>query len=271
MTIRPILALLIVVAACGPTTTVSPTPTVQTTGRPTTQPPTSGPTAEVTPTPDGTLAETIAPTTPVGTPIPPTAGPSLDLTLFTESFVEGLPPLVFVTNAGDVSGLLYAVGQEGIIFVLSGDGSVQQQPFLDIADRIVSGGEQGLLGLAFHPEYESNGRYFVNYTNNDGDTVISEFARSSRRWQFAVTDPASERILLTIQQPFANHNGGMIAFGPDGYLYIGMGDGGSGGDPMGNGQANGHPTRKDAAHRRQFGRPVRHSGRQSIRWRKRSA
>jgi glucose/arabinose dehydrogenase len=159
------------------------------------------------------------------------------LSLSVEPFVDGLPPLILVTHAGDGSGLLYAVAQTGSVWVVSTAGSVQEEPFLDIDERVKSGGEQGLLGLAFHPNYGSNGRFFVNYTNNVGDTVISEFARASVTDPFDSADPASERILLTIDQPFPNHNGGMIAFGADGYLYIGMGDGGSGGDPQGNGQA----------------------------------
>jgi glucose/arabinose dehydrogenase len=150
--------------------------------------------------------------------------------------VGRLPPLTLVTNAGDGSGLLYALGQNGIISVVSGS-VAQQTPFLNIDSEVASGGEQGLLGLAFHPDYASNGRFFVNYTNNDGDTVISEFARGPGSSGEVVADPNSERILLTIDQPFANHNGGGIGFGPDGYLYIGMGDGGGGGDPQGNGQS----------------------------------
>jgi glucose/arabinose dehydrogenase len=131
---------------------------------------------------------------------------------------------------------MYAVGQYGVISVVSADGSIQEQAFLDIDARVKSGSEQGLLGLAFHPDYQSNGRFFVNYTDLNGDTVVSEFARAGTAGA-VVADAGSERILLTIDQPFANHNGGMIAFGADGYLYIGMGDGGSGGDPLGNGQA----------------------------------
>jgi len=104
--------------------------------------------------------------------------------------------------------------------------------FMDISERIRSGGEQGLLGLVFHPDFESNGRFFVNYTHPRGDTVVSEFGLDAA----GNGDPNSERILLTIAQPYSNHNGGMIAFGSDGYLYIGMGDGGSGGDPHGYGQ-----------------------------------
>jgi glucose/arabinose dehydrogenase len=140
--------------------------------------------------------------------------------------------LTFVTNAGDGSGLLYAVEQAGTIRILTTDGTVQPAPFLDITERIASGGERGLLGLAFHPEYAENGRFFVDYTDTIGNTVVSEFLRATA----TSADPGSERILFTVEQPFANHNGGMVAFGPDGALYIGMGDGGSGGDPQGNGQ-----------------------------------
>ena len=163
--------------------------------------------------------------------------PGFDIGLSVELYVDGLPPLTLVTHAGDGSGRLYAVGQGGVISVVSATGSVQAAPFLDIVDRVASGGERGLLGLAFHPDYESNGRFFVNYTDVDGDTVVSEIARSDAGPGLAAADPGSERILLTIDQPFANHNGGMIAFGPDGYLYVGMGDGGGGGDPLGAGQA----------------------------------
>ena len=166
------------------------------------------------------------------------AGRSFDLDLSVELLVDGFPGLTLVTNAGDGSGALYAVGQNGVISVIT-DTGVQVVPFLNIDERVRTGGEQGLLGLAFHPDYESNGRFFVNYINNDGDTVISEFARLDDRSGLFLADPGSERVLLRILQPFPNHNGGMLAFGPDGYLYIGMGDGGSGGDPLGNGQALG--------------------------------
>ena len=172
-----------------------------------------------------------------------------DFTLTTELVIEGLPALTHVTAIYEPSGLLYAVAQRGLIYAIANAATLQgpegttvdlqEQPFLDISDRIKSGGEQGLLGLAFHPSYESNGRFFVNYTNKAGDTVVSEFSGGLSAEGVALADPASERILLTIDQPFANHNGGMIAFGRDGYLYIGMGDGGGGGDPMGAGQALG--------------------------------
>ncbi len=163
----------------------------------------------------------------------PTIGPDLGIWLTVEPFVKVDPALIFFTTDG--AGGHYAVGQAGRILVVALDGAVQEEPFLNITDRIVCCDEQGLLGLAFHPDYANNGRFFVNYTNRSGDTVISEFALADSA-DGSLADPASERILLTIQQPFPNHNGGMIAFGPDGYLYIGMGDGGDGGDPMGNGQ-----------------------------------
>jgi glucose/arabinose dehydrogenase len=144
-----------------------------------------------------------------------------------EAVIEDLEQPVFVTHAGDGSGRLFVVEQAGRILV-SADGELLEEPFLDIADDVGSGGERGLLGLAFHPDYADNGRYFVHYTRGgDGASVIAEFEVSP--------DPGRSRQggrrLLTVDQPFANHNGGMIAFGPDGFLYIGLGDGGSGGDP----------------------------------------
>ena len=116
----------------------------------------------------------------------------------------------------------------------SPDGRLVEAPFLDISDRITSGGERGLLGLAFHPDFPTDPRFFVDYTDDHGDTVIASFTVDPATPDLA--DPASELILLTITQPFANHNGGAVTFGPDGMLYIAMGDGGSGGDPEGNGQ-----------------------------------
>jgi glucose/arabinose dehydrogenase len=108
-------------------------------------------------------------------------------------------------------------------------GATLPTPFLDIDAKVRSGGERGLLSMAFHPDYESNGRFFVNYTREpDGATVVSRFDVSGNP---DVANGASEKILLTISQPFTNHNGGQIAFGPDGRLYVGMGDGGAGGDP----------------------------------------
>ncbi len=136
---------------------------------------------------------------------------------------------MLLTSAKDGSDRLFVVEQGGVIRVAQ-EGSSSTTTFLDITPRVVSGGERGLLGLTFHPDYETNGRFFVNYTRaGDGATVVSEFAVSGNP---DVANSGSEQILLVIPQPFANHNGGMIEFGPDGLLYIGMGDGGSGNDPQ---------------------------------------
>ncbi len=137
-----------------------------------------------------------------------------------------------MTHANDGSGRLFVVEQPGRIRVMK-NGTLRAQPFLDITDRVDFGGERGLLGLAFHPAYRQNGRYVVNYSRaSDGSTVVAEYRVSddpdvSRR---------GEKILLLVAQPYGNHNGGMVAFGADGLLYIGMGDGGAAGDPRNRGQ-----------------------------------
>jgi glucose/arabinose dehydrogenase len=140
---------------------------------------------------------------------------------------------VFLTHAGDGSGRLFVVEQPGVIRIIRA-GRVLPGPFLDISRRVVSGGEMGLLSVAFHPRYASTGRLFANYTAQDGGlkTVIAEYRVSSNRDVAGV----AERVLLEIPQPYRNHNGGLNLFGPDGMLYIGMGDGGSGGDPLNAGQ-----------------------------------
>ena len=144
--------------------------------------------------------------------------------------VGGLSSPVGITHAGDGTGDLYIVEQTGTIRVLRG-GRGEPQAFLDISDRVVAGGEQGLLGLAFHPGFEDNRRFFVNYTDTAGDTQVVEY-----RSDGATADEGSARVLLTVSQPFSNHNGGHLVFGPDRALYVGMGDGGAAGDPEGNGQ-----------------------------------
>lgn len=152
-----------------------------------------------------------------------------------ESVADGFSQPVFVDEPPDDSGRLFVVEQAGVIRIIS-QGNVLSPPFLDISSRVTSGGERGLLGLAFHPNYIQNGRFFVNYTRTEAgqlQTVVAEYQVSS-------SDPnrasLNEEILLTIDQPFSNHNGGMIAFGQDGYFYVATGDGGSGGDPQGNAQ-----------------------------------
>jgi glucose/arabinose dehydrogenase len=140
---------------------------------------------------------------------------------------NGLQNPLFLTQPGDESGRLFIVEQPGRIRVLEGH-ALLPAPFLDITKQVLSGGERGLLGLAFHPDYRQNGRFFVNYTRKpDGATVVAEY----RRGASATSASQDERILLIVPQPHPNHNGGMVTFGPDGYLYVGLGDGGSQGDP----------------------------------------
>ncbi len=151
--------------------------------------------------------------------------------------VSGLQSPIGLANAGDGSGRLFVIEQPGRVRTVQG-GLLSPDSFLDITDRVGSQGfEQGLLGLAFHPDYAENGYLFVNYTDLQGNTVIARFARSTGDANRA--DPSSEVRLLQISQPYANHNGGMVAFGPDGYLYLGLGDGGAAGDPQENAQSLG--------------------------------
>ncbi len=148
--------------------------------------------------------------------------------------ITGLELPVDIQNAGDGSGRLFIVEKRGRILILQND-QLLPAPFLNIVSEVGSqGNEQGLLGLAFHPYYSETGLFFVNYTDVNGNTVIARFHVSADDPNRA--DPASEVDLLHVDQPYTNHNGGGLAFGPDGYLYIGLGDGGSGGDPLGNGQ-----------------------------------
>jgi glucose/arabinose dehydrogenase len=143
-------------------------------------------------------------------------------------------PLFLTAPPGD-NARLFIVEKTGKIRIVK-SGSVLSTPFLDLSARVSDADEQGLLGLAFHPQYAVNGRFVVDYTDPNGDTHVSAFRVSANP---DVADPASEQVLLAIDQPFDNHNGGMVVFGPDGKLYIGMGDGGSAGDPQGNGQNKG--------------------------------
>ena len=145
---------------------------------------------------------------------------------------SGLANPVDITHAGDGSGRLFIVLRGGRIVIFDG-AQVLSPPFLDIAALVSSGGERGLLGAAFHPNYVGNGFFYVSYIDVAGDSVIARYSVSVDPNR---ADPASGVILLTITQPFGNHNGGQLQFGPDGYLYISIGDGGSGGDLQNNGQ-----------------------------------
>lgn len=215
--------------ACGqaqqtivPTPTFSPAPIAAFTNTASVQP-----TSQPTPLP--TATETSSPT-PTAVTIPDPADYSWQV------FTDGLDKPIGFANAGDGSGRLFIIEQRGRIRIWQA-GSLLAGPFLDLTARVDCCGERGLLGLAFHPKYAQNGYFFVNYTerlNGVLYTVIARFQVSSDPQR---ANPESEVRLLHIRQPFDNHNGGCLAFGPDGYLYIGLGDGGSEGDPLGNGQS----------------------------------
>ena len=150
-------------------------------------------------------------------------------------WLNGFSQPVHLTHAGDGTRRVFLVEQGGRIQVISPEG--ESSLYLDISDRVHNFQERGLLSLAFHPDFASNGRLFVYYTNPapDGTTTVSQF-RVTGDTASDVPDVESEIVLLTQAQPAANHNGGQLAFGPDGFLYIGLGDGGGGGDTYGNGQ-----------------------------------
>lgn len=155
-----------------------------------------------------------------------------------EEFLSGLSRPIYMTSARDGSNRLFVLEQAGRIQLVI-DGVLQATPFLDISNLssqdILSGySERGLLGLAFHPSFSDNGQFFVHYNDRNGDTVIARYQVSADNPN--VADPDSAQVVFTHSQPYPNHNGGQIEFGPDGYLYIALGDGGSAGDPQGNGQ-----------------------------------
>jgi len=178
-------------------------------------------------------AASLVPATP--TPSSPPASPTVVRwpQLALTPFVSGLRSPVQITHAGDGSERIFVVQQTGQIRIIQ-DGALHAEPFLDLADRVSCCGERGLLSVAFPPDYAARGHFYVDYTSRSGDTVVSRFGLTADP---GVADPTSEEIILTIPQPYANHNGGQLAFGTnDGYLYIGMGDGGSAGDPDNRGQ-----------------------------------
>jgi len=156
---------------------------------------------------------------------------SFSQTIDIQSFATGFDMPVSIKNAGDDR--LFVLEKRGYIQIINTNGSVNATPYLDINNLVIdingSSDERGLLGLAFHPNYSNNGFFYVNYIDNNGDTVISRFEVSSADANIANSN--SELIILIISQPYSNHNGGDMAFGPDGFLYIATGDGGSGGDP----------------------------------------
>jgi glucose/arabinose dehydrogenase len=148
-------------------------------------------------------------------------------------YAGGFTQPIYLTHAGDDSGRVFIIEKPGRIWIMQ-NGQRLDTPFLDIRDIVGSQQfEQGLLSLAFHPDYTNNGFFFVYYTNRNGDTVTARYRVTEDP---NIADPASREIIFQIEQPYANHNGGHLAFGPDGYLYISTGDGGSAGDPLGSGQ-----------------------------------
>ncbi|HMD90254.1 MAG TPA: PQQ-dependent sugar dehydrogenase [Anaerolineaceae bacterium] len=148
-------------------------------------------------------------------------------------FASGFVRPTYLAAPVDGSGRLFVLEQAGVIRIIQ-NGQLLPGPFLDIRDRVgMNGNEQGLLGMVFHPHYTQNGYFYLDYTDQNANTVIARFTVSSNPNQ---ADIKSEKVILQIQQPFPNHKGGQLTFGPDGYLYIGMGDGGSQGDPLLNGQ-----------------------------------
>ncbi len=179
----------------------------------------------------GCSAQPVSPRPPISQPASSLDLAHIAISLKTYVHVDGGPLAMVVSKDG--SGRLFVATQDGRIWVVA-NGAVAATPFLDIGARITSGGERGLLGIAVHPRFPTDPRVFVDYTDLNGNTVVSSFTIDPG-------DPSrlastSERIMFTTVQPFANHNGGALVFGPDGDLFISLGDGGSGGDPMGNGQ-----------------------------------
>lgn len=174
----------------------------------------------------------VAASSPPPAPVPPAIAAGVRLTRVATDLVQ---PVALAFAPGDTSGRLFIVEKSGTVRILR-DGTIDRRarPFLDLSTRVSSGSEQGLLGLAFHPRFAENGRLFVNLTDRKGDTRVLALRVAAGDPDHV--DPASEREILFVDQPYSNHNGGHLAFGPDGLLYVGLGDGGSAGDPKGNGQ-----------------------------------
>ena len=242
-----VLSLVVVVAACAPVE-MTPTPTV-------TEEPTEMPTETPTEAPTGT--PTATPAEPTATPSPPpeeTPTPTFEASVRLELVAEGLAAPLALMPSGDGSGRLFVMDQTGQIWILTPEGELMDEPFLDVSDRMVSLSasydERGLLGMAFHPDFAENGRFYVYYSAPLRAEAPSGWNHTSHVSEFVVSendpnlaDVDSERILLQIDQPQGNHNGGQITFGPDGYLYIPLGDGGGANDTgtghnpeIGNGQ-----------------------------------
>ena len=230
--VRPLLLglmLILVLSACQPAPTALPsavTPAVNT----------PAPTAQPTPPPPEPTQAAPEPTQPEPVQPEPTqpAPPADPAALTWREVVSGLNKPVDLTYAPGEEQRVYVVEQAGVIRIIE-NGALLAEPFLDLRSRVGSqGNEQGLLGLAFHPQYAQNGWLYVNYTDRQGNSVVARFTRSGASSQ---ADPESEAVLLRVEQPYGNHNGGGVVFGPDGFLYLSFGDGGSANDPLGAGQS----------------------------------
>jgi glucose/arabinose dehydrogenase len=199
-------------------------------GRGSPSPSTIGPSAS-SPSPSGTASGSAPPSASAG----PTAG-TFDPTAISVSFepyvtVAGGP--LAITAPDDGTDRLFVATKAGQIRIVR-DGVVEPDPMLDIGELVSNGGEQGLLGIAVHPAFPGDPRVFVDYTDLDGDTVLASYRLDPA--DPGRLDPGSATTILAVDQPYANHNGGVVGFGPDGFLYVGLGDGGSGGDPQDNGE-----------------------------------
>ncbi|MGH2466375.1 MAG: PQQ-dependent sugar dehydrogenase, partial [Candidatus Limnocylindrales bacterium] len=220
------LLLALVLSGCAGSPSASPNPPAAS--------PTTSPNATASLSLTASLGPTASPrlTASAGPPTSPSAVTTLrGLHLSLDRVAGGLAQPVGIVAPGDGSGRLFVVERAGRIRILSASGALQAAPFLDIRTLVGSGYvEQGLLGLAFSPAYATDGRFYVDYTDDTsatGNTIVAEY----HRLDATHAAPTSARVLLTVPQPFQNHNGGQLAFGPDGDLYIAFGDGGSGGDP----------------------------------------
>jgi glucose/arabinose dehydrogenase len=204
---------------------------------------------DATPSPPSPLPSVTVPASPTPEaatdPVSPSAPPAASSSPTLAPIADDPPPLALQAVVDGLAAPIgLASGPPGWLLVQEQNGRViavdlatgETSVTLDLTDRVVGGGERGLLGLALHPDWPDDGRAFVHYSDGNGDTVLSEFGSADPAAEPPTLDPASERVLLQVDQPFSNHNGGQLAFGPDGFLWFGLGDGGSGGDPQGNGQ-----------------------------------
>ena len=212
------LGLLVAVAACSPQGSPAPTGAVV-------------PSAVAVPSGSALPSAAAGSSQPVESPGHVNLG-TIAISLEPFATVEGGPLAMAATDDG--TGRLFVAAQDGRIWIVDADGAVGAEPAIDLGSRIRSGGEQGLLGLALHPDFPRDPRLFVDYTDTNGDTVVASLVLDSN--DPGRLDPDSHQRLLFVDQPYANHNGGALAFGPDGFLYVSLGDGGSGGDPHDNGQ-----------------------------------